>query len=217
MQVSAEVRWFQLGPVPEDLRTWFCQPALDFRHRIGGGRPRKDVYLLIPETELGIKSRGGAKKGLEVKGLVDVLSSPLHFGQVSVVPQLFCKWSSEALAFAKVPTVETVKTRWVRRFDTAGAHPREIELGAGELGEDPVVESERPAVGCNVELTSVTRGDETWWTFGAESFAFGQPGRTLELVGEGLARTMQALSSGAQVDLRGARYLGYAEWIAMRR
>ena len=93
MQVSAEVRWFYLGAVPEDLRTWFCQPALDFRHRAGGGRQRKDVYLLIPDTELSIKSRGG-KKGLEVKGFLDVVSSQLHFGQVSVVPRLFCKWSS---------------------------------------------------------------------------------------------------------------------------
>ena len=79
MQVWAEVRWFHLGAVPEDLITWFCQPALDFHHRVSGGRQRKDVYLLFPETELSIKSRGG-KKGLEVKGFLDVvvLAAPLQ-------------------------------------------------------------------------------------------------------------------------------------------
>ena len=213
MQVSAEVRWFHLGAVPEDLRTWFCQPALDFRHRAGGGRQRKDVYLLIPDTELSIKSRGG-KKGLEVKGFLDVVSSQLHFGQVSVVPRLFCKWSSEELGFAKLPTVEIVKTRWLRKFDTAATDPREIELGAGDFGEDPIVKSERPDFGCNIELTSVTKGDEAWWTFGAESFTFGRAGRAFESVTEGLFRTMKALPNHAKIDLRGARYLGYSEWIA---
>jgi hypothetical protein len=216
MQVSAEVRWFQVGFVPDDLKKWFCEPASDFRHRVGGGRQRRDVYLLTQESELGIKSRGG-KKGLEVKGLVDVLSWQLDFGQVSVVPQLFCKWSSEELEFANLPTVEIVKTRWLRKFDTATVDPREIQLGAGDYGEEPIVKNERPDVGCNIELTSVRKGDETWWTFGAESFAFGRPGRTVELVNQGLLRAMQALPSHANVDLREARYMGYAEWLAAGR
>jgi hypothetical protein len=216
MQVSAEVRWFQVGSVPDDLREWFCEPAPDFRHLVGGGRQRIDVYLLIQESELGIKSRGG-KRGLEVKGLVDVLPWQLDFGQVSVVPQLFCKWSSAQLEVANLPTVETVKTRWLRKFDTAAVDLREIPLGAGDFGEDPIMKSERPDVGCNVELTSVTKGNETWWTFGAESFAFGRPGRTLELVEQGLLRAMQALRSYAKIDLRGAQYLGYAEWLAAGR
>lgn len=216
MQVSAEVRWFEAGPVPDDLGKWFHQPARDFRHPIDGGRPRTDVYLLLKETELGIKRRGG-KKGLEVKGLVDVLPWQLQLGQVSVAPQLFCKWGSAELELASLPAVETVKTRWLRKFDTATAEPREIQLGAGEFGEDPIKKDERPDVGCNVELTSVTREGETWWTFGAESFAFGQPGQTVALVGQGLLRTMQLLASHAKIDLRGARYLGYAEWLAAGR
>ena len=86
-----------------------------------------------------------------------------------------------------VPVVETVKVRWLRKFDTAG-DPREIQLGAGEVGEDPLLSEERPDVGCNIELTSVATGGTTWWTFGAESFAFGQPGQTTALVHKGLQR-----------------------------
>lgn len=216
MQVSAEVRWFQVGAIPDDLREWFCDPAPTFRYRVGGGHPRPDVYLLLRETELGIKSRGG-KKGLEVKGLVDVMPWQIHFGAMSVVPQLFCKWASEELELANLPAVETVKTRWLRKFDTAVEDPCEIRLGAGDFGEDPILKSERPDVGCNVELTSVTKGNETWWTFGAESFAFGQPGQTVNLVGQGLLRVMEVLASHAKIDLRGAQYLGYAEWILAGR
>lgn len=216
MQVSAEVRWFQVGSVPKDLREWFCEPAHDFPHPVGGGRRRQDIYLLLREPELGIKSRGG-KKGLEVKGLVDVLPQPVHFGQVVVVPLVFCKWSSPHLKFANLPAVETVKIRWLRKFDTAETELREIRLGGGDFGEDPIMMEERPDVGCNVELTIVSKGDETWWTFGAESFAFGQPGRSVELVGQGLLRAIQALAGHAKIDLRGAQYLGYAEWIAAER
>ena len=200
------------GSIPDDLKKWFCEPAPDFRHRVGGGHQRIDVYVLIQDSELGIKSRGG-KKGFEVKGLVDVLPWQLDFGQMSVVPQLFCKWSSGQLEFADLPAVETVKTRWLRKFNTAAVDLREIRLGGADFGEDPMVKSERPDIGCNIELTSVTKGNETWWTFGAESFAFGRPGRTVELVDQGLHRAMQALPGHAKVDLRGARYLGYAEWL----
>jgi hypothetical protein len=33
------------------------------------------------------------------------------------------------------------------------------------------------------------------------------------LVEQGLVRAMQALRRHAKIDLRGARYLGYAEWL----
>ena len=111
-----------------------------------------------------------------MKGLVDAIPWRFELGQVSVVPQLLCKWSSSDLEIGNVPIAETVKVRWLRKFETAG-DPREIQLGAGDTGEDPLVSEERPDIGCNVELTTVTIGGTIWWTFGAESFAFGQPGQ----------------------------------------
>jgi hypothetical protein len=93
------------------------------------------MYLHFKEPELSIKRRGG-KKGFEVKGLVDDVSWRLQFGGVTVVPQLLCKWSSTELEVAQLPVVEIVKVRWLRKFDTT-ADPREIQLGAGDSGEDP--------------------------------------------------------------------------------
>jgi hypothetical protein len=212
MQLSAEVRWFGLGPLPDDLKTWFREPATAFRYPAGGGRSRTDVYLRFKEPELSFKRRGG-KKDFEVKGLVDAIPWQLQFGEVSVLPQLLCKWSSAELKVADLPVVETVKVRWLRKFDTA-ADLLEIQLGAGEFGEDPIRPEERPEIGCNLELTSVTTDGSTWWTFGAESFAFGQRGQTTTFASQGLQRTMQALSSHAMVDLRNSRYEGYGEWIA---
>jgi hypothetical protein len=215
MQLSAEVRWFRSGVVPDAFRTWFLEPAAGFRSPVGGGRVRKDIYLQIKEPELNIKRRGG-KPGLDVKGLLDVLPTQLAFGRVAVTPQMFCKWSSEELDFAALPTVEVVKTRWMRQFDTAPDQPREITLGSGEFAEEPAVTSERLDVGCNVELTEIVRRNESWWTFGAESFAFGQPGRTTELIRDALFRTMQMLSRLGDVDLRAAEYLNYGKWIALK-
>jgi len=212
MQVSAEVRWFGSGSIPDDLSHWFSKPARAFRHPVGGGRDRRDFYLLLREPELAIKKRGD-KPGLEVKGLVEKLSWEIEFGGVQVAPQLFCKWDSPQLELRDLPSVETVKTRWLRKFDTA-ADLREIELRAGQYLEDPRAAGERPAVGCNIELTKVTKGGETWWTFGAESFAFGRPGETIELIGKSLLRTMQALAVDATIDLSQASYCGYAEWLA---
>lgn len=215
MQLSAEVRWFQIGSIPDALRTWFIEPAAGFRSPVGGGQVRQDVYLQIEEPELNIKRRGG-RPGVEVKGLLDVLPTQLAFGRVAVTPQMFCKWSSEALEFATLPTVEVVKTRWMRKFDTASDQPREITLGSGELAEEPAVTNERVDVGCNVELTELVSVGESWWTFGAESFAYGQPGRTIELIGDALCRTMQMLSRLGDVDLRAAEYLNYGKWIALK-
>jgi hypothetical protein len=211
-QLSAEVRWFGLGAIPDDLRNWFLKPASAFAYPAGGGHCRTDVYLHFKEPELSIKRRSG-KTGFEVKGLVDTVPWHFQLGKITVFPQLLCKWSSTELQVAAVPVVETVKLRWLRKFDTAG-DPREIQLGAGDFHEDPILSEERPDIGCNIELTSVTTGGITWWTFGAESFAFGQPGQTTSLVSQGLQRVMQALSNGATVDFRHARYQGYGEWIA---
>src|SRR5262249_28881603 len=119
MQLSAEIRWFGLGSLPDDLKSWFLGPAHAFQYSAGGGHSRTDVYLLLKETELSIKKRGG-KRGFEVKGLVDAIPWALQFGQITVTPQLLCKWSSTELEVANVPVLETVKVRYLRKFDPAG-------------------------------------------------------------------------------------------------
>jgi len=59
MQLSAEVRWFGVGSIPDDLGRWFLGPTHAFRYSAGGSRPRTDIYLRLKETELSIKKRGG--------------------------------------------------------------------------------------------------------------------------------------------------------------
>src|SRR5262245_6397629 len=104
-QLSAEVRWFGLGAIPDDLRNWFLEPASAFVYPAGGGRSRTDVYLRFKEPELSIKRRGG-KKGFEVKGLVDTIPWQFQLGEIGVLPQLLCKWSSTELQVAELPVVE---------------------------------------------------------------------------------------------------------------
>jgi len=163
MQVSAEIRWFWMGPGPCELDAWFRDPE---RHPCppGGGGSRTDEYLRDEgQEELGIKRRGG-QKAIEVKGLVAEL------GEIRTAPfvgrvELWTKWTSEALEVPPAATVRTDKRRWVRKFSTDGQVPVEVALDGSER---PVTGSP-PARGCNVELTEVRIGS-VWWTLGFESF-----------------------------------------------
>jgi hypothetical protein len=54
--------------------------------------------------------------------------------------------------------------RWLRKFDTTGSEPQEIEVGPEPL------HGLRPTAGSNVELTRVEIAGRTVWTFGFEAF-----------------------------------------------
>jgi hypothetical protein len=137
---------------------------------VGGGGERRDEYLDDPtQKELGIKRRGGAK-GVEVKGLVAVLSEdggePPFRGRI----ELWSKWTSTVLDLSGHPMTATTKKRWLRRFDLSVAIPKEIPLGAGKTREEPL-HGERVDRGCNVEITELLVADgKAWWTLGFEAF-----------------------------------------------
>lgn len=165
MQVSAEIRWFWHNTPPPTLEHWFRSPD---PHGLGagGGNLREDEYFRDPgQGELGLKRRGG-KPGIEVKGLVAADWSTLAAAPFTGRVELWTKWTSEPLKVTS--TILTKKTRWLRKFDTAGAHPTEIELNEEEKPKDGRA---LPDLGCNVELTKVELLDgDIWWTLGFESF-----------------------------------------------
>ena len=165
MQVSAEIRWFWRNNPPLNLVEWFRNHGAG-NCPAGGGKERVDEYLYDPvQSELGLKHRGG-KPGVEVKGLVAANWSSLEVEPFRGPVELWAKWTSEPLVLNA--TVATTKTRWLRKFDTAGTPPLEISLDAGEKRVDGL---SLPVVGCNVELTKVMLPNgKVWWTLGFESF-----------------------------------------------
>jgi hypothetical protein len=188
MQVSAELRWFWRNSAPDDLLQWFCESnAHGFS--AGSGKSRTDRYLKESDQhEIGIKIRdeesGVARHGVEVKGLVASTFITLNVPPFAGPVELWAKWTSKALLhieFTEETSVATEKQRWLRKFDTTGPNLSEIELDTDEPPHPKPDETGRrpplPAIGCNVELTCVSIANETWWTFGFESFG---PLETLE-------------------------------------
>jgi hypothetical protein len=154
------------------------------------------VYAVDPSTDaLGVKTREG-RAGLEVKVLVEPRFLSLAFGTRKATAQLWSKVTSNILTLPVKAAAKrtTLKTRWLRTFDTATSAATEVPLGAGPFGEDPV-QGSRPDVGCNVEWTVVQIPGVAaqWWTFGVEAFAFGHDGPVSHLLEEGLRKTLTAL------------------------
>ena len=199
MLISAEVRWFWKPAAPRALEDWFRGGAF----APGGGTPRIDEYLIDPgQRELGVKSRGGAG-GVEVKGLVEgggVLPTPFA-GRV----QIWGKWRSDALTIEDRPRVALHKTRWIRKFDSAGPVVTEVALDAAE---QPRREGQTIERGCQLELVMVRVDDraDIWWSLGFE--AFGERD-TLE---DSLHRTVQHLAPTSPSFALGDE-LSYPEWL----
>lgn len=194
-QVSAELRWFLNATHAADVRAfglWFRSGEIP----PGGGRQRRDVYALDRSTEeIGIKKREG-RSGLEVKALVEPCLISLDFAGRKATAQLWSKTVSNTLALPSDPNdqLAVFKTRWLRKFETATPTATEVRLGGGLSGEDPI-EDPRPALGCNVgwTLVEVPGMAAQWWSFGFETFAFGQPGPLFPLLEEALRKTISAL------------------------
>lgn len=204
MQVSAEVRWFWSNPVPE-LEKWF-RDAGSHGFPAGGGSPRTDEYVRDPEqVELGVKRRG-KKKGVEVKGLVRVDWSGQAVAPFSGPIEFWTKWTAAALDLGASAMVITEKTRWLRKFDTTGPIPHELQLDADEK---PMQGTSLPALGCNVEFThvKVPQGVEAW-TLGFESFG------TLETAGNDLRAVASLLADRVPPVLPVGLRMSYPSWLA---
>ncbi len=95
MLLSAEVRWFWEGRIPE-LTRWFGSGPF----APGGGEVRVDTYVVDPaQLELGVKSRGN-KPGLELKVLVSERQSR-GIGQLRSATQIWTKVGSTVLSLRR--------------------------------------------------------------------------------------------------------------------
>ena len=206
MQRSAEIRWFWKSNPPPGLEEWFksekthgCVPG-------GGVTPRTDLYRReTKQVELAIKLRGN-KPGYEVKGLVEQLAL------LSVAPftgpvELWTKWSTDGLKFDAQELIPTTKLRWIRKLDTTGAKPREVELGPDETAKSGNVVLES---GCQVELTQIHIRDETWWSFSFESFG------TIATVERDLHAAAAVMAKRGPPALSGGILASYPAWLKDR-
>ncbi|HEX9005077.1 MAG TPA: hypothetical protein VGB07_34525 [Blastocatellia bacterium] len=168
MQHSAEIRWFVAGALTPEVHDWFCQgQTLE-------PEERTDRYLVFPGCEsVGVKIRDGGATGkdpFEIKALKGASETIQLPNSVSGRTDCWVKWSNshpanqawlEALRAEPAGWLAVAKKRWVRKF----------ALNQNVIEEVP--NQQRPAEGCNVELTALEADGQAWWSFAFE--AFGEP------------------------------------------
>ncbi|MCE7988955.1 MAG: hypothetical protein DYG89_47985 [Caldilinea sp. CFX5] len=164
MLVSAEIRWFYGGELPQATLDWFCYDEL-----VSAPEERTDRYLIFPGSEsVGMKVRKyGDKHNLEVKALRGGTET-LHLPNgVTGRTECWVKWSYgeepvaplvQALLAQANGSVDVQKKRWLRKFSLDSGQPA------------PVSTDQRPAEGCTVELTQLHVQDRPYWTLALEAF-----------------------------------------------
>ncbi len=206
-ELSVELRWFFNGIMPADVQDWFA-------NQLPGNKPsqeksRKDLYLIIRDREdLGLKISRGS---LELKWRQDSQPFSLSEPRISGVKETWIKekWryakeyaNNVEMAFGKPNLkgyrVEVQKIRSMRKYkvETSG---QVTDLAPGETAVQLL----------KVELTSLTKQDSPWWTFGLE--ISGEP-QNLEEIFSGAAKIM--LHGHPQLDLQADHSYGYPQWLA---
>jgi hypothetical protein len=197
MIVTAEVRWFARGSIPQRVLNWF-QDATE------SSKPpenRVDDYLLMPEvTSLGIKVR---------QGRIEIKLRKRKYGEIDLgrgVSGQLEQWQKWSLALEPVEQffkpggnwIPVSKRRYLRKYAIVGeseVHPLPLERFAES--------------GCGVELTAVELFGNRWWTLAFESW-----GDEVSLT-RNLIQTSEYLSitEGAPTLLTIDSY-GYPRWLA---
>lgn len=195
--------------MPLDFDAWFKERVS--KSRPGGGKFREDEYLLDRnQTEIGVKARG-RKKGVEVKGLVTILTEARTNALFPGNIEIWCKWTSDLISLTSLPTLVTRKTRWMRKYDTGSQGIREIKLSEDEMPEDSTVEL--PAEGCNIELTKVDlinfAWEADWWSFGFEAFG------SLKSIEWNLAQAVALLAKEDPPVPPAGEALSYPAWLRL--
>jgi hypothetical protein len=157
MYPTIEVRWFQHGQIPPEVRAWYG--------RIGPlpeEQPiRVDHYLHLPDHDsLGIKLREGR---LEIKQRQRQVGVVRFDEQLAGLVERWRKWSF-SLAHNE-PTVPEPNGAWIavekrrrlRRYRVTA--DRQVEVASAE-----------PAQGCELELSRIKAADQQWWSLCFEAF-----------------------------------------------
>lgn len=159
---TAEVRWFFTDEAPSQVLHWFQrgerEPELQ--------PPREDFYLCLKDRDsLGIKLREGK---IEVKQRHSDEGIVRFSERVAGRVEHWRKWSYKLdQAEAALAGIQTPAGAWL-------GVKKERQLRKYEITDSeqliPVPASDYPEQGCDIELTTVMIGDQTWWSLCLEAF-----------------------------------------------
>jgi hypothetical protein len=167
---SVEVRWFFKGDIPHPILTWF-EPAgrLGNALRQTDHDKREDLYLLADDESIALKLRAGE---LELKLLKKGTDVRLAAGKATGRAEFWLKWG-----WAPAPGAEhrvlsaftAPQKRGVRHSVLKDRRQRKLRLHENRRLE-PVSITERLALGCLAEITSLRVSGQKWWSLAIEVF-----------------------------------------------
>ena len=163
MLVSAELRWFKCGKLPDAIAQWFQQDELG--NYLAPAEERVDVYLYLPACDyMGIKLRQGR---LEIKWRKAELGI-LRFGDtLEGKAEKWGKWLCEDPTQESFQPQDVGGESWVS-VNKVRSQRRYQVLSGESIKAVPVTESVDQ--GCNVELTQLSINGNNWWSLGFEAF-----------------------------------------------
>lgn len=170
MLISAELRWFERGTLPEAIAQWFQHELGDY---LAPAEERVDIYLYLPKCEyMGIKLRQGR---LEVKWRKAELGI-MRFGDaVEGKAEKWGKWLCEDSSLESFQPQDVVgvwvsvkKKRCLRRFAMQPSQRQYQVIPGKSIKAVPINESIDQ--GCTVELTQLSINGNNWWSLAFEAF-----------------------------------------------
>lgn len=205
--LSVELRWFFNGIVPADVQDWFA-------NQLPGPKPlkeksRKDLYFIVRDREdLGLKiSRGSLELKWRQISQPFSLSEPRITGVKETWIKEKWRYAKEYadiidMAFGKPNLkgwrVEVQKTRSLREYKLDDT---------GNVTD--LIKNEIAAHFLKAELTSLTKRDQPWWTFGIE--ISGEPHYLHEVFADAVKKFLHGYPG---LDLQADRSCGYPQWLA---
>jgi hypothetical protein len=158
MLPTVEVRWFLSGPVPPAMRIWLDEVA-----PAAVAQPKRtDRYLLLgSRADVGIKLREGR---LEIKHCLAELGTARLSSNVQARIAHWVKWGFP------LPEAETAAIDSSRLWLPVGKERLLQRFRLAAAGIEPLPDSERPHSACDVEMTTILVGGQTWWSLAFEAF-----------------------------------------------
>jgi hypothetical protein len=178
--LSAEIRWFIEGKIPEDVKKWFYASRLKEKEE----EERTDTYLIyLRAKSCGVKFRNSK---FEIKTLVEDLGFRKYGSNVEGKAGIWEKLSikgelvktfKQKVTEGEVKWVEVKKQRVIRKYSIDKAKVEEVNAIL-----------KHPPNGCNVELTKIEINEVPHWTFAFDSFS-----EEYALLKDNLTRTINKL------------------------
>ncbi|MBS1794365.1 MAG: hypothetical protein JSS81_10955 [Acidobacteria bacterium] len=220
MLYSAEIRWFFQTTdegIPESRLEWFKRGYAIGDSGLAAERARADYYLRFPQCDtVGVKLRGvpgAGKNNFEIKALFAPPRLLEHGETVRGRTDQWVKWSSDRIELPAVGDaaewngeqwIRVGKTRYLRKFSIDGGKPQEVAA------------DERPAAGCNVELTALDTDGAARFRHSLGFEAFGPPARIHSILVETLGFFFATAGAPPAGELGIENSLSYPTWLATR-